>query len=794
MFKNNLIIAIRNLSKHSAYSLINILGLAVGMTCCLLIMLFVQDELSYDQFHKNSDQVYRVTRDFLNDNQQSDFHIGSVSAPIGKHLREDFPNITVMRSIRHHMGVLLKRGDFSAYTDDFLWTDPTFFDLFTFQLIQGDPKTALTNPNTIVLTQSAAQKYFGNENPFGQTLMRGNTELTITGIMPDLPHNTHLKFDILGSFATIEQQWSPSNFTNWGNNSYPTYVMLPKNMSADHIQQQLPNFMQRHAPRDQATNSNLYLQKIIDIHLRSHLDDESGQRSDITYVYLFSAIAFFILLIACVNFMNLSTARSTNRAREVGMRKVVGAHRSQLIRQFLGESLFLATLALLLAVALVELTLPWFNSFVNKPLTFSFLKDPSLILTLITITLFVGLISGSYPALFLSRFLPIAVLKGKLSTNTKQTRLRKGLVIFQFTTSIALIICTIIIFQQLNHTQTKNLGLNKERIVIIPRFSQSLHQRYQTIRQELLQHPNIINMTVSRFIPSQQLLDGNTYRMKVGNETRKSDMRMKAVIPNFLETYNINLLAGRSFSHTIASDSLALVLNATGAKSFGLSPQEAINKTVRWWGKTWTVIGVTNDYHFESLHEPIKPLVMFLKPNWSFHAAIRLGQGDTAQTLAFIKEKWAHHRPNAPFEYHFLEDRFNSLYKSETDQAHLLSTFSLIAIFVACLGLFGLVSFAVSQRLKEIGIRKVLGASQQSLLLLLSKDFIQPVLFANLIAWPIAYFAMNQWLQNFAYRITQDITAFIIGGLLTFAIAFITISTQALKAARANPTDILRNE
>jgi len=587
MVNNYLTIAIRNLFRHRAYSLINILGLSVGMACCLLIMLFVQDELSYDGFHTNGDRVYRITRDFQNDEGQSNFHISSIAAPIGKHLREDFLGLTVMRSIHHHMGVLLRRGEFAAHTEDFVWAEPTFFTLFTFQLIKGDSKTALTEPNTIVLTQSAAKKYFGNEDPMGQTLTRGQTELTVTGLMPDLPYNTHLKFDILGSFATIEQQWSSSNFTSWGNNSYPTYVLLPEGMSANHIQQQLPDFMMRHAPKDQSKSSALYLQKITDIHLYSHLDDENGQNSDITYVNLFSAIAFFILLIACINFMNLSTARSTSRAREVGMRKVVGANRPQLIRQFLGESLFLAILSLFLAVALVELTLPWFDGFVDKPLQFNPIQKPLTLFTLISITLFVGLISGSYPALFLSRFPPVAVLKGHLSKDTKQTGLRKGLVIFQFATSVALIICTIVIFEQLDYTRNKNLGLNKERMVIIPRFSRSMHARYETIRQELLQHSNIIDMTVSRFIPSQQLLDGNTYRMKIGDEVRKSNMRMKAVIPDFLKTYNINLLAGRGFSRDIRSDSLALVLNASGAKSFGLSlPREAVGKTIRWWNKS----------------------------------------------------------------------------------------------------------------------------------------------------------------------------------------------------------------
>jgi len=366
-------------------------------------------------------------------------------------------------------------------------------------------------------------------------------------------------------------------------------------------------------------------------------------------------------------------------------------------------------------------------------------------------------------------------------------------VIFQFATSVALIICTIVIFEQLDYTRKKNLGLNKERMVIIPRFSRSMHARYETIRQELLQHSK--DMTVSRFIPSQQLLDGNTYRMKIGDEIRKSNMRMKAVIPDFLKTYNINLLAGRGFSRDIRSDSLALVLNASGAKSFGLSlPREAVGKTIRWWNKTWTVIGVTDDYHFESLREPIKPLVMFLRADWSFYASVRLGEGDIAQTLAFLKEKWARYNPGVPFEHHFLNERYDRLYKSESNQAYLLSFFSLLAIFVACLGLFGLVSFAVEQRLKEIGIRKVLGATVQSLLILLSKDFIQLVILANLIAWPVAYWAMNHWLQNFAYRIELSFLAFALGGLLGLTIACITISTQAIRAALANPVDVLRNE
>lgn len=816
MFKNYLKIAFRNILKHKVYSLINILGLAIGMACSILILLWVRDELSYDRFHANAESIYRVTREWKNQDGETSLHLARVAPPIGPLLKNDFPSIVedVVR-IRADYNTLLKLDDRTFVEDNFFWAEANVFDIFSFPFLKGDPATALKEPNSVVLTEAMAQKYFpkestiGETDPLGKTInYEGEADLKVTGVVQNIPQNSHFKFDFLGSFITLENFFGKEFMaSNWGRNNYLTYLLLPEGFSPDVLREQIPGFLDKHIsqlvinetgqpPANKPSRTNqLHLQKLTDIHLHSHLTTEIEQNGDIVNVYLFSAIAFFILLIACINFMNLATARSAKRAREIGMRKVLGAYRKQLIGQFLGESLLIAALALIIAVSVVEAVLPYFNDFVGKNLSLSIWQNPEMILGLIAITLFVGLVSGSYPAFLLSSFRPVRVLKGEDKSSGKSA-FRRVLVVSQFTISIALIISMGIVYHQLDFLRHKKLGFNKEQVVIL-QASGDMQENFETIRSRLMQNSSILNVSASRLIPSNKLLNSWGGQVLDGEETVPLTFRLAVVEVNydFFQTYEMPLLAGRDFSREYATDdSAAFVLNRAAVEKLGWTVEEAVNKSMIYGERNGRVIGVVEDVHFESLHNKIVPIIYLINGAGSYQFALRLSGQDIPASLAFIKNIWTEYQPDYPFEYRFLDEQLGALYDSEENLGKIFGIFSLLAVVIACLGLYGLAAFSAEQRTKEIGIRKALGASVKNLVGLLSKEFLKLVIIANIIAWPVAWYAMNRWLENFAYRINIAWWVFILAGTLALAIALLTVAYQAIKAAVANPVKSLRYE
>lgn len=814
MFKNYLKIAFRNLLKYRAYSFINILGLTIGMTCCILILLYVQDELSYDRYNEKANRIYRVTREWLNQDGSTSLHLGHVAPPIAPLLKNDFPDIIAAVRILGIGRPLINYQDKYFEEDHFFAADPEIFKIFTLPLLKGNPETALQEPNGVVITDEMAQKYFDAEEPMGKVInLDGLTDLKVTGVMTKTPRNSHFHFDFLASMKGLEQIWGPDEFESWGSNNYATYLLLPENYDHKYLLAQFPDFIDRHygsaiqaatgepPAQKPSLRNKLHLQHLTDIHLHSHLDSEIEANGNIIYVYIFSSVAIFILLIACVNFMNLATARSANRAKEVGLRKVVGADRKRLILQFLGETTFLAFISLAFAIFLVELLLPWFGSFVGKALRLSYSNNFLVLAGLLGLALLVGIIAGSYPAFFMSRFQPAAVLKGTRSSSYK-SNFRTALVVSQFAISIILIISMGVVYNQLEYCKTKDLGLNKEHIVVLPASDQMI-ERYAGFKSRLLQSPEIVSVSASKRVPSARLLDSSGARIINGDSEEPINFRIAnvRVDHDFIDTYGIQLAAGRNFSVEHPTDSTqAFILNETAVRKIGwASAQEAIGKPFGYDARRGEIIGVVKDFNYESLHQPVAPIVLLISPNSFNQISVRIraqGQDDVKKTLGFLNSIWQEYRPNFPFTYDFLDVRYERLYQSEHKLGQIFLAFSLLAILIGCLGLFGLASFTAEQRTKEIGIRKVLGASVANLVVLLTREFTILVVFATLVAWPIAYYAMRWWLQDFAYRINlnHQISTFLMAAAVALVIALITVSYQAIKAALTNPVNTLRYE
>ncbi len=804
MFKSYLKIALRNILKYKAYSLINILGLAVGMASCILILLYVHDELSYDKYHEKADQIYRVTREWFNSDGSSNLHLGHVAPPIGPLLKNDFPDLQHVVRMASGGRPLVRYQDKIFQEERFYFADPEIFEVFTLPIIQGDVKAALADPRNVVISPAMAEKYFGGEDPIGKVVNVDNqADLKVSAVMAEIPYNSHFHFDFLGSMRVLEQAYGEQEFKNWGSNNYATYLLFPKEYPVENFKEAIPAFIGRHHPDGEKAipQTTLHLQRLTDIHLHSQLDSEIEANGNIVYVYIFSAIAFFLLMIACINFMNLATARSANRAKEVGLRKVVGAERMQLIKQFLGETVVMALISLFLALVIVEAALPKFNAFAEKELALRSQGALFVFSSLIGIALFVGIIAGSYPAFFLSRFQPVAVLKGQ-KIGTTRSRFRSALVVFQFAISIILIIGMGIVYNQLEYCRTKNLGLNKEHIIVLP-TDQGMISRYVDIKNQLLQHPHIANVAASKRVPSGRLLDSSGGSIPDGDNYLPLEFRIAnvRVDHSFIDTYGIQMAAGRNFSVEFPTDSTeAFILNETAVKKIGwLSADAAVGKAFQYGSRKGRIIGVVKDFNYESLHQPVTPIVMYIVPQSFNSISVKIRPErpeDIAATLDFLKQKWQEFRPNFPFQYSFIDERYEELYQSEHRLGQIFGVFSLLAVFIACLGLFGLASYMAEQRTKEIGIRKVLGASMGSIVLLLSKEFTRLVIVATLAAWPIAYYAMNNWLQEFAYRINiNDQTAtFLLAAVLAFGIALLTISFQSIKAALGNPVKALRYE
>jgi putative ABC transport system permease protein len=807
MLKNYFKIGFRNLMKYKFISFINLFGLSIGLTCCLLIFMYVKNEFSYDRLHQKADQIYRIERTF-NDPESGmvNLELSAVAPPFAPLLLNDFKEIQNLTRFIPNGSTPLRYEEKMFNQDNVFWADEKFFQFFNTQVIRGNAANALNEPFSVMLSEEAAKKYFGDAEPMNRIIRMNNQfDFKVTGVFQALPANSHFHPEVMLSFNTLRDPaiYGEENLrTNFGNNSFYTYLQLPEGYDPERLEAQFPAFLDRHiddgGPIKASQYTSLHLKKLTDIHLKSHRDDEIEENGDVRRVYIFSAIAVFILLIASINYMNLSTARSVLRAREIGIRKVVGAGKREIIGQFLSESVLICWLAAMLAIALIWLTLPWLNRVSGQQLSAGILMQWNVLILLFLFPFVVGIISGIYPALFLSSFQPVTVLKGTLKIGGKSTSLRKVLVVTQFAISIILIICTAIVFQQLRYMQSKSLGFDREHILVLNNNT-ALAENYDAFRTALLADPNIRNAGRSSRIPSGRLLDASGSQINRGDSlaATKADIKVVTVDEDFIPTYGIRVVEGRNFSRNFGADTTAFLINDAAVKILGLkSGKDAVGKGFQYGPRRGQLVGVFNDFHFESLHQRILPMV-FLKSaaaDGYGNISVKIAGSNVPAAIAHIESTWRKFVPEIPFEYNFLDERFADLYRAESRQRSIFSAFTGIAIFIACLGLFGLSAFTITQRVKEIGIRKVLGASVQDIVLTLSKDFMALVLVATIIAFPVAWYAMHNWLSDFAYRISIQWSVFMLAGVIAAVVAFLTISVQAIKAAVANPIKSLRTE
>ncbi|UCE21723.1 MAG: ABC transporter permease, partial [Candidatus Aminicenantes bacterium] len=681
MLKNYLKIAFRNIKRHKGYSFINIVGLAIGMACCILILLWVQDELSYDRFHENADDIYRVLQDINFTDHSTTWTI--TQGPLGPSLKEDFPEIIDATRITDR-GFRLTYDD-KSYDEEVGMADGSILKMFTFPLVKGDPDTALSDPLSIVLTEKMAAKYFGDEDPIGKTIKADNKwDFQVTGVMKDVPRNSHLEFDFLIPFVFGREL----NYTvdYWGNSSFRTYVQLPKGVPAEEVIQKISGYLFEKPTIEK--DARLNLQPLTRIHLYSNYEYDFAH-GDITYVTLFSIIAFFILLIACVNFMNLATARSANRAKEVGMRKVAGAHKADIIRQFYGESILLAFISLLLAMILVWLLLPVFNNLAAKELSLDISRNLSILLGLLCIAMMTGIISGSYPAFFLSAFQPVMVLKGFRLSRSKGSAFRKILVVFQFSLTILLIICTIGVYNQLDYMRNRKLGYDKEHMIYF-RMRGDIREKFDSVKNELLQNPNILGVTASSNVPTSGYYFSNSlWRWEGQNPDEKTLMRAVLIDFDYFKTFGMEIVEGRSFSKEFPTDSTeAIMVNEEAVKAMGM--ESPIGKRLSLQDQNFKIIGIVKNYHFRSLQQEIEPLILYFYPSYSRVLFARLKSDSISQTLGYIEDVWKRFAPGLPFNYSFLDEALDRMYRSEQRIGTLFRYFSILAILISCLGLLGL--------------------------------------------------------------------------------------------------------
>ncbi|MDR3625840.1 MAG: ABC transporter permease [Ignavibacteriaceae bacterium] len=807
MIKNYLRVAFRNLRKYKAFSFINIIGLAVGIACCISIFLYVQDELSYDKFNKKSYQVYRITADIEFNNVA--IRIAHTPSPLGSAIIQDFPEVVSFTRIRNFGFPVLRYKNKAFSEERFYSVDSAFFNVFTVKFLKGNPGTALTQPNTVVITSSMAKKYFGNENPMGKFLNADHRrDYIVTGVVEDFPHNSHFRFDFLGSLTTYDD----SRYPTWLSNNYFTYILFKAGTDPVQFQKKLNDNTEKYISqqlksiagftyREFKSRGNKWeyiLQPLTSIHLNSHLEHELEANSDISYIYIFSIIALSILLIAIINFMNLSTARSERRAKEVGIRKALGSNKGQLVKQFIIESILMSFISISIAVMLVEIILPLFNNLSGKGMKLNLLDNIYTIPLLVIFAIIVGIFAGSYPAFYLSSFQPVQIIKLNSQKKNRKSFLRSGLVIFQFAVTIILFIGTFIIYNQLGYIQNKNLGFNKDQVVVIKK-ADDIGNQLAAFKQALLNNPNILSVSNSDIVPGNQ--GGDTvYKLEGASNQDSKNIRILFCDYNFVNSYQMKLNKGRFFSREHPSDTNAVVINQAAVKEFGLA--NPIGKHLMKFGpsekdmQSFNIIGVIDDFNYESLHQAIRPLVIHLFNNGGFgrFVSVRIAPADYKNTIEFIEGIWKKFADNEAFEYNFFDQDWAKLYVDEQVTSKVASIFSILAIFVAGLGLLGLAAFVTEQRTKEIGIRKVLGASVPEILVLLSKEFSKWVLIANLLAWPLAYYFMNNWLKAFAYRINITPWIFISSGVLALVIALLTVSANAVKAATANPVKSLKYE
>lgn len=818
MIRNYLKVAIRSIFRNKLTAFINIAGLALAMMCCILIYLFVSDELNYDRYHSKADRIYRVTRNFLNKDGEPNLHLANVAPPIGPLLKNDFGEIEVMaRTINYGLVIgLEKDGELvKNFSEPFLFVaEPDIFKIFDIDIIAGDKTTALTRPFTIMMSEKSAKKFFDSENPVGKQLrVNSQFDLEVTGVFKDFPAQSHWHPEYLVSFSTLNEDniyGRNALETNWGNNAFGTYLLLEEGADHKKVEASLPDFMERHfgnfarsnwgaAPDFKASKATtLFLQKLTDIHLHSHLDDELEVNGNINNVRMMSIIGLFIILIACFNFINLSTARATKRAKEVGLRKVVGAFKSQLVSQYLSESVLISFFSLVLAIVLSLIAVSWLNSFTGKFLSLNPATQVPLFIGLLVVAIAVGIIAGLYPAFILSSFKPALVLKGQQGSVKGKGLVRKSLVVTQFAISIVLLIATAITFQQLRYLNTRNLGYDKDQVVTLSYYNE-LADNYDAFYNELLKSSAIENAGRSSRIPTGRLLDSSGPPLITkGDSLINSSVTTKyvAIDQEFFNTYGMEMATGRDLSKAITTDdSLSFIINETAAKAYGWNTiSDGLDKDFSYANIKGKLVGVVKDFHFESLHQSIIPIVFWSRPEVFSDLSIRISGNQMQQGLEHIEKVWKEFLPTRPFTYQFLSENYQRLYLAEQKQSQLFTIFSGLAIFIACLGLFGLATFNTLQRVKEIGIRKVLGASVPSILTLLSREIVVLIIVANLIAWPLAWYFMNQWLDSFAYHINMHVGIYLLSAIAAILLALVTVSTQTIKAAMTNPSNTLRYE
>ena len=808
MLKNYFKTAIRNLFKSKGFSAINIIGLACGLASCLLILLYVADELNYDHYNKKINQIYRVDADLQFGGHH--FDLASAPDPLGAALKSEFPQVLQYVRLRNHGGFLVKKGNQNIQEDRVIFADSTLFDVFTLPMLAGDPHTALVNPNSVVITESMAKKYFPQSAPtkiVGKTLTVDDTSVyKITGVIKDVPEESHFHYDF---FVSMYGQLSRYEINQWTSNNFNTYIVLAKNADPKKLASQLDDFVMKYVEpffkslnitkeqfKKQGNYLHYNLMPLNRIHLYSHKESELEANGNIQYVYIFSVIALFILLIACVNFMNLSTARSSGRAREVGVRKVLGSLRKNLITQFLTESMLISFISMILALLIATLLLHYFNELSGKELTmFSFFSSWMLPSSLLLVII-VGLLAGLYPAFYLSSFKPVEVLKGKIASGSKTGWLRSGLVIFQFAISIFLIIGTLVIYSQLNYIHNKDIGYNRDHVLII-KNTDVLGDQTKIFKDEVLKLSGVQNATMTGFLPTAGWRsDSPLFPTPVTDTKDAISTQVWRIDENYIPTLGIAMEQGRNFSKEFPTDSSGIIINEAFAKLLGFN--DVLNKPLYYLNhfpskepSKYHIIGVVKNFNFNSLHDMVSPLVFLLSPQ-NGSISFRINAPHINNLITSIQDIYKRIAPGQPFTYSFMDEDFNKTYKSEQRMGGLSITFSILAILIACLGLFGLITYAAEQRTKEIGIRKVLGATVANITTMLSKDFLKLVLISTLIAFPLSWLAMNKWLQSFEYRIHISWWIYLVAGVTAILIALITVCVRAIKAATTNPVDSLR--
>ena len=815
MIKNYIITSLRNINKQRGYTFINILGLAIGLAACLLAILYIMDELSYDRYNDKADRIYRFTADVTREGQE--IKIIGAGAPVGPALVEGFPEVEDAVRFREADSIRVKAGEASFREKRVVYSEPSFFNIFSVPLVKGDPRTALAPPKSLILSRTTAARYFGNEDPLGRTLViDGQEEWTVQGVFEDIPPNSHFHFDIILSFSSLEVERDPLAMS-WMTFNFQTYLLFREGASTHDLMAKLPSLITSHVASEveQAmgisfdeflTRSGMKisygLQPLTDIHLRSRGGiGEFEPNSDIKYITLFTAVSLFILVLAAINFVNLATARSSGRAKEIGLRKVLGSFRRDIIGQFLLESTILSLIAMAVAVLLIGLVLPLFNQISGKEMTIVSLAHPQMALFAVGLTLAIGLLAGAYPAFFLSAFRPSPILRGELQRGVRGGALRRVLVIFQFAVSVVMIIGTMVVFNQLHYIQNKKIGFNKEQVLILQN-AYLLGDRAETMKNEMLAYPRVLRATLSGFLP----IPSSRARMPVA---RQDDPDAKNAPPisiwtvdhDYIDTLEMKVESGRNFLRDYPTDVEAALINQAAVRHFGL--EEPLGKILvlmdiapdgtgpRY--QPFTVIGVVEDFHFESLRNSIEPLMMRLGRSRGA-LALRIQTEGIAGTIETLRRKWTSFLPGEPFEYTFLDESFRKMYEGELRVGRIFGAFAGLAVFIGCLGLFGLAAFSAAKRKKEIGIHKVLGASIPAIVRLLIREYALLIGLANLVAWPAAYLIMANWLRQFAYRAGIGWPIFVGTAALTVLIGLLTVSSLSLRAASANPAEVLRYE